>query len=299
MRMPRDVSVLRITPPADLVLKTAVCSYGYFKLAPNRWDEASQAYHTIVRSGDEQLINVAVTQPSQALRVTCRPGVWRTDAVNVRRQLSRILRLDEDFSAFHKRHAGAKRAGFGRLIRSATLFEDIVKTMTVCNVAWANSVRMNELLCEHFGDGGFPTPSQLAGSRADAVKRKCKVGYRAAWIVRLARDVAAGKFDVAWFEDTQRDGDESFDRLRIIHGVGPYAANNICMLLGHYDRLAIDTETYRHFKQVHQVDTAGRDAELHRRIERHYEKYRPYQYLAYWYELWHGYGDRFVAEDTR
>ena len=82
-------------------------------------------------------------------------------------------------------------------------------------------------------------------------------------------------------------------QLTRIHGVGPYAANNLCMLLGRYDRLAIDTETYRHFEQVHGIDTSARDTAVHQRIEQHYAAYCPYQYLVYWFELWHGYGDRF------
>lgn len=300
-------STLTLPVPRDFDLSRAVCSYGFFMLAPNRWDAETATWHTVVRGEEDRLAPVTVRAPAtrrntktprgKQHRLTVRSDerLSRSEAAAVKQQVARMLRLDEDFTAFHKLHPAAKRAKFGRLLRSATLFEDIVKTITGCNVAWPNTVRMNALLCEHIGGGGFPTPAQLATVTPAKLKRACKVGYRAERIIRLARDVLEGRLDLAWFEQPEHATDDLAAALRNIHGVGPYAANNLCQLLGRYDRLAIDSETYRHFRERHDMPTPQTSAELrrlHDRIESHYARYSPYQFLAYWFELWTGYEDR-------
>lgn len=227
------------------------------------------------------------------LHIACDRRVDRDEAASIRGQIGRMLRLDEDFRQWHRLHPAARRAKFDRLFRSPTLFEDIVKTITGCNVTWPNTMRMNALLCEHVGGGGFPTPGQLAAVRADMLKRRCKVGYRAQRIVRLARQVEKNQLDLAAFEDATHDTAEIFHRLKQIYGIGDYAAGNLCQLLGRYDRLAIDTETYRHFRQAYGIRTPSNPLKLHKRIEKHYARFAPYQFLAYWFELWHGYQSRF------
>jgi 3-methyladenine DNA glycosylase/8-oxoguanine DNA glycosylase len=281
--------------PPDFDLPRAVCSYGFFMLAPNRWDAATGTLHTVLRGKDDQPIHASIRQRDGRLRIEAGESITRDDAAIVRRQVGRMLRVDDDLSAFHRVHRPAKRAGFGRLFRSATLFEDIVKTMTCCNVAWSSTVRMNELLCQHHGGGGFPTPAQLAAVPPARLKQTCRVGYRAQRIIRLARDVSEGRLNLAALEEAHHSTSELFDALRGIYGVGPYAANNLLMLLGRYDRLAIDSETYRHFRQRHDVPTPRDSAglrRLHARIEKHYAAFAPFQFLAYWFELWGAYEDR-------
>jgi len=143
------------------------------------------------------------------------------------------------------------------------------------------------------GDGGFPTPEQVADFGEERLKSRCRVGYRAGRICKLGRDVADGKLDLAWFEKPGRTSDEVYQALLEISGIGPYAAANICMLLGFYDRLAIDTETYRHYCKTYNVKRPKDPSRLHNRIEKHYGQYAPYAFLAYWFELWRGYEKRF------
>ena len=292
--MNRSGSTLTVRVPPGFDLSRAVCSYGYFLLAPNQWDPVGQRLHRPLRGKDGRVINTRIDQPSdEKVRIRCNTPVGRGDAVLVRQQVSRMLRLNEDLSRWHKLHREARRARFDRLFRSPTLFEDIVKTITGCNVTWPNTMRMNQLLCQHVGFGAFPTPEQLAKIRTDTLKRRCKVGYRAERIVQLARRVVRSQLDLEEFEDVTKTTDEIYDVLLEIHGIGPYAAANLCQLLGRYDRLAIDTETYRHFRQVHGLDHSGNPKSLHPRIEAHYARYAPYQFLAYWFELWGAYQDRY------
>jgi hypothetical protein len=52
-------------------------------------------------------------------------------------QVRRMLRLSEEderaVQEFQAMHAAAREAGFGRIFRSPTLFEDMVKCMLLCN----------------------------------------------------------------------------------------------------------------------------------------------------------------------
>ena len=55
-------------------------------------------------------------------------------------QVVRILRLTEadvqTVAAFQGRHAEAKKDGYGHLLRSPTMWEDLVKSITLCNCGW-------------------------------------------------------------------------------------------------------------------------------------------------------------------
>lgn len=284
-------STLTAPLPARFDLHRAVCSYGFYMLEPNRWDSDTEMFHRTLRIDDDNLVELRITQPeARLLRIRCDRSLTAGERQTVRDAVGRMLRLDEDFTGFHRLHSEAKRKKFGRLLRSPTLFEDIVRTITCCNVAWRNTQSMNALLCSEVGGGAFPTAKQLAAVDPDELKQRCRVGYRAVSIHRLAEEVATGRRDLAALEDASMSTLEVYRALRQIHGLGDYAASNLCMLLGRYDRIAIDSETYRHFREAHQMPTPDNPKHLHPHIEAYYARYAPFQFLAYWYELWFGYG---------
>lgn len=276
---------LTITTPRDFHWRRAVTSYGFYQLAPHAWDDATETLRTTIRNAAGQAMSIEIRLIGARLTVLVRQPVNEDDRRVVRRQVRRMLRLDEDLSGFHARHEAARRDGFGRLIRGASLFEDIVRTMTTCNVSWANSLRMNDLLVRHHGSGAFPRAADLASTSPQTLARNCRVGYRAAWIVTLARDVDSGSLDLAAFEEDDLPRETLDDRLRAIHGVGPYAAANIAQLLGRYDRVPVDSEAFRHVREYHGLTlTPGRPASA-RQIQAIYDPWAPHQFLAYWYEL--------------
>lgn len=291
--MPGTTSNLTLPVPRGFDLKAAVCSYGYFVLAPNVWDTQSRTFTRPLLGRNDRPIVVTVSQTAanrRTLKLTCDKRLDANERATVKAQVRRMLRIDEDLSGWFKMHPIARKKKFGRLFCSPTLFEDIVKTITGCNVTWTNTIRMNKLLCEKVGTrGAFPSPRQLADVTPDRLKANCKVGYRAERIIRLARDIVEKRIDMASFDRPGQTSEETYQSLLKIHGLGPYAAANVCQLLGHYDRLAIDTETYRHFCKTYGVKRPKNPAKLHGRIEKHYNRYKPYQFLAYWFELWCGY----------
>lgn len=293
--MPRPTR-LQIAVPPDLWLPATVCSYGYFLLAPNRWRPAEQ---TLERGFDAaefglptRRFGVAIDQPGgrgEPVRVRCDASLSAAERRALRGGVERVLRVDKDLRRWRRAHPAARRRGFGRLFRSPTLFEDMVKTITNCNVGWPSTVRMNELLVGRIGEGAFPAPGRLAKLTPSVLKRRCKVGYRAGRIVGLARRFDSGEIDPAWFESPDRETEELREALLRIDGFGPYAAANVLQLLGHDDDLPIDTETYRLYCKQAGVARPENPQRLHAAIEDRYEPYRPHRFLAYWFELWRDY----------
>ncbi|QDT69721.1 hypothetical protein MalM25_26610 [Planctomycetes bacterium MalM25] len=287
---------LRIATPADYWFPAAICSYGYFLLAPNRWRPERMALQRGFDAAEFGLpAGVFATEIDQPggrgtpLRVRCDRPLDPEVRSALRRAVVRIGRPDLDLSRWRRLHPAARRRGFGRLYRSPTLFEDMVKTITNCNVGWPSTVRMNRLLVERVGEGAFPTPARLARLAPSRLQRSCKVGYRAKRIVRLARGFESGAIDPSWFESTERSDEEVYEKLLTLEGFGPYAAANVMQLLGRDDVLPIDTEGYR----LHEKRTGSRTPRDPKRLEAaitaHYEPYRPHRFLAYWYDLWRDY----------
>jgi len=282
-------SVLTLPVSSDFQLARAVCTYGYYRLAPNHWEGDAGRLIRPLRDAAGRSMTVRITQShaQRKLTIRCDCKLGADDRTAVKQQVRRMLRTDEDMRPWRRMHKPAARAGFGRLFRSPTLFEDIVKTITSCNISWAGTQTMNRRLVEQLGGGDFPTPGQFAAMQPRKLQTMCRVGYRAPRLIKLARQICDGTLDLAWFESEQRQSDELFEALLRIDGVGPYAAGNILQHLGHYDRLPVDSELVRHLKESRGVE--GSLTEVTRRAHEVYDRYAPYQFLAYWFELWHGY----------
>jgi len=284
---------LTITPPRDYSLARDVCSYGYFLLAPNRWDPVERVF-TRVLSLSEGPARVWIAQERKRgapLAVKFDRAVVRAERPGAVSQIGRMLRLDEDhdhIASFHRVDERWKKSGRGRLFRSPTLFEDVLKTVTSCNVAWPSTMRMNERLCEVVGPGGsFPTAKGLARVRPQTLRARCSVGYRDARIVELARLFAAGRkggVDQEWMESPATSDDELHTVLLDLPGIGPYAAANIMQLMGRYERLPLDTESVRHGRNI--LKYKGSDAQVMKNVKSHYEPFGAHAFRSYWFEMW-------------
>ncbi|MEM8757923.1 MAG: hypothetical protein AAGF47_09095 [Planctomycetota bacterium] len=278
---------LRIIPPAGYHLGRDVCSYGYFLLAPNHWSVADQSLTRRFRF-DGGPATAVIVQKDEKLAARFDRSLSRDEQAEARTQIARMLRLDEDAAharAFHRVDRRWKKPGRCRLFRSPTLFEDIIKTVTSCNVAWPSTINMNAQLCKHMGDrGAFPTAQRIARARTGTLRGRCRVGYRDQRIIDLAKLFIRGEIDEAWLSDPATDDDDVFAFLVSLPGIGPYAAGNIMQLLGRYSRLAIDTETIRHGKAV--LGMTGTDRQITKKLERHYEGFAQFKFKSYWFELW-------------
>ncbi|HLO42276.1 MAG TPA: hypothetical protein VK176_14730 [Phycisphaerales bacterium] len=313
--MPRRFGV---SVPRDFHLPRDVCSYGYFLLAPNHWTPAEQAFTRILdlEDGPATLEVVQRKGAGTPLRVSSSRELSSAEVRAARAQLGRMFRLDEDESHAHRFHGldpRFARSGRFRLFRSPTLFEDVIKTVTSCNVTWSSTIIMNRRLCEVFGRGkSFPTAARLARTAPALLRGRCSVGYRDQRIVELAKlfarkspkvggkagpvaPVIEGKgakarlvwLDPAWFEDPATPDGQIHDALLHLPGIGPYAAANIMQLLGRYSRLPLDTESVRHGKAV--LKFKGTPAQIMKRVRAHFAPMQDQAFRSYWFELWEFY----------
>ncbi|MEI7657719.1 MAG: hypothetical protein WCK33_06595 [Phycisphaerae bacterium] len=308
------MSAFSLKTPADFDLPRDACSYGYFLLAPNHWDPAAGLWRVMSLGGTRAAV-VLVRQrgPGERLRISAATTLRAGDRARIEAGLRRMLRLDESaetIAAFHAADPRFAVSGRGRLFRSPSLHEDIIKTVTSCNVTWPSTVKMNERLCEVFGacagrgrtwvTHAFPEPSRLARASASTLRARCRVGYRDARIVELSKLMCTsprhGGIDVEWLEDPATPDRAVFDRLVELPGIGPYAAANIMQLLGRYGRLPLDTESVRHGRTV--LGMKGTPASIMKRVHRHFAPFGEHAFRSYWFELWEWYESRHGRAST-
>ena len=314
-RQRSDMPSLSITPPSDFFLPRDVCSYGYFLLAPNYWDPRAKTLWRVLNLVDGPVLtHISQTRKGGRLSIKLSRGVSKQERSTLVEQVTRMLRLDETsehISHFHKLDKRHKKSGRGRLFRSPTLFEDVIKTVTSCNVTWPSTINMNRRLCEVVGDEvplastvafpkmrtdvastfrafAFPTAAQIAETRVATLRARCRVGYRDQRIVDLAKlfstPVAKGGFDAATIEDPATSDDDVFDALIDLPGIGPYAAANIMQLLGRYAKLPLDTESVRHGRTM--LGFKGSSAQVMKKVKRHFEPMGDQAFRSYWFEMW-------------
>lgn len=276
---------LTIRPPDDYLFKRDVCSYGYFLLAPNVWRPEARTLTRPLRL-DDGAATFTLDQPGDAPGATIRAvadrSLSRSEQACARRLITRMLRLDDDVAAFHRVDRRWRKSGKGRIFRSPTFFEDLIKTVTCCNVTWPGTVNMNRRLCDVI-DPAFPSPRQLARRRPQTLRARCGVGYRDTRLIELARLVCARTVDPDWFEDPATTDDEAHQALLELPGVGPYAAGNMMQLLGRYSFLPIDTESIKHGREV--LGFGGSDRAVERRVRAHYERFGEHRFRSYWFEM--------------
>lgn len=287
-------SRLTIPTPRDYRFARDVCSYGYFLLAPNRWDPRLRTFSTVLDLPGGPA-GVEMREKGRGrLGARLSRTLERADRAEAVRQITRMLRLDDPAEAvreFHRLAPRWRRSGRGRLMRSPTLFEDVIKTVTSCNVTWPSTIVMNRRLCEVIGRGGaFPTPRLLARARPTTLRARCRVGYRDARIIELARLFHAGKVDEGWLADPATPDDAVWGALLEWPGIGPYAAANIMQLLGRYSRLPLDSESIRHGKSV--MGLKGTDRQIMRAVHEHFAPLGAHAFRGYWLELWEFYEAR-------
>ncbi|KAK3125904.1 hypothetical protein QOZ80_7BG0611190 [Eleusine coracana subsp. coracana] len=145
---------------APFDLAAAVCSHGLFMMAPNRWDPAARALVRPLRLASDRSVSLLTrvsahpARPDSALLVSVHGAgaLSPLDRDAILEQVRRMLRLSEEderaVEEFQAMHAAAREAGFGRIFRSPTLFEDMVKCILLCNCQWSRSLSMASALCE-------------------------------------------------------------------------------------------------------------------------------------------------------
>ena len=269
-------------------------SHGWRQLAPFSGDGDGLAY--VVRLSTGRVTELRMAEAPGGAEITAADGLAAADQAELDALARWMLGLDQDLSAFYaaardeSRLAKAIERAQGRLLRSATLFEDVVKTILTTNTSWPGTIRMVRALVDRFGDPlpgdpsrkAFPTPARIAESDVETLRGVVRLGYRAPYVLELAQAVASGAFDLEALKTAALPTDELRKRLRGIKGVGPYAVANLLMLLGHYDAIPIDSWALHLVSQEWHAGAAVGPAE----VEAAFAGWGQFRGLAYWFWEW-------------
>ena len=195
-----------IDAPTDFSFKATLYSHGWCELAPFEIDEVNWRLNYVFTDKEgEAAVAGVISEENGRIRIDLANS--KLDPSKVEHDTRHILRLDEDLDGFYEKiakHSGPewiceKRAG--RLLRSATVYEDLIKTICTTNCSWALTKIMVKNLVEKLGAGAgkgknaFPTAEAMAAMPESFYREEIKAGYRAPYFVELATAVVKGRLD--------------------------------------------------------------------------------------------------------
>lgn len=270
-------------------------SHGLPDLAPNLIEPGGSRLRTVLPVGGRAwAVQVSTSRPAFAV-ATADAGSPPPRAVqgSLLAQLRVMFRLDEDLSSFYRAAAGDPALGWvtsgaGRMMRSPTVFEDVVKTICTTNCPWSATVRMVGGLVGELGmpaEGApdrraFPTPEAMAQADDSFYRDVARAGYRSAYLRTLAADVAEGRLDLERLNDPECSDEAVAEQLLALAGVGPYAMAHVMMLIGRYRRLVLDSWTRPRYRSL-----TGRARITDKGIIRAFNRYHEFAGLAFWMTL--------------
>jgi 3-methyladenine DNA glycosylase/8-oxoguanine DNA glycosylase len=271
--------------PVDLARTLA--SHGVARLPPQHVDLPARQLTTTLETGPGQASTVRVRGGRGGIVVE-RNGNGSGSDAHLLATVRRLLGLDVDLSGFYARIAGEAELGWaargaGRMMRGASVFEDVVKTICTTNCAWSGTVRMVTSLVDELGtaapDGrrAFPSAGVMAQAGEAFYRERARAGYRAAHLLGLARAVAEGRLDLEGLTAPDLPDAEVRRRLLALPGIGPYACAHVMLIsLGRHRELVLDSWTRPSYARL-----AGR-AMSDRAIERRFARYGEHAGLAFW-----------------
>ena len=274
--------------PVDLW--RTLMSHGVADLPPMHVDEEERTLTATLPVPGAKPRTLVVREGKTSARVEVlgpKLGAKATESLRV--VLRRVLNLDEDLAAFYAAAAADPdlawaAQGAGRMLRSPTVFEEVVKTICTTNCAWSATVRMTTALVDRLGEPSagnhgraFPQPEAMAEADDAFYRDVVRAGYRGPYLRSIAGAVAGGGLDLENLLDTDLEDAEVAERLLALPGVGPYAAAHVMMLLGRYSSLVLDSWTRPKYARL-----VGKKKVADSTIIRRFRRYGGHAGLAFW-----------------
>ena len=279
--------------PREFSFKRTVISHGWCQLLPFKIDDEKWQLTRTLDLADASPVTVAIRGTKRAVVIKTSRRLNQTATKKVVAEVRHMLRLDDNIADFYRLVAQDNdfnwipMQGAGRLLRSPTVFEDLVKMICTTNCSWALTQKMVTGLVENLGrqstngDRTFPTPEAMALMPLKFYVNEVRAGYRSEYLKLLADRVASGELDVEAWLTSPLPTVELMKEMRGVKGVGPYAAENLLKLLGRYDGLALDSWTRAKFFTVRNNGRKATD----KKIARYYSRFKEWRGLALWCDM--------------
>ncbi len=284
---------IKIPAPHNFSFRRTVLSHGWCVLPPFEFDREKWTLTRVIDLAPAKPVTVTISAAKQGLAVETSRSVGKRAAEKIVRDVRHMFRLDDDMNSFYEAVSAEPdfrwiaTEGAGRLLRSPTVFEDLVKMMCTTNCSWALTEKMvaglvNEL--GHESDDGrksFPTAPAMAEKNEKFYRDKIRAGYRAPYLKELAQRVVSGELEVESWPKLNLAHEQFMKELKRVKGVGNYAAENLLKLLGRYDGLALDSWTRAQFAKSRNHGRTAND----KKIARFYVRFDSWRGLVLWCDM--------------
>lgn len=285
---------VRLDVPRGFSFRRTVLSHGWCDLAPFSATADGRSVSTVVALPGGGARRIALSQSGTGAAVEV-PGA--ADAPTRRALVAaarRVLALNVDLTEFHDtvrrdpRYRWIADTRSGRLLRSPTGWEDVVKLVLTTNCSWAFTKKMTTVLVERYGeqapDGtrSFPTPERLARLSEREFREGVRAGYRSPYLAALARAVSTGEADPASWDTDPRDASVLRKEILLLPGVGPYVVENLLKFLGKPDGLGLDSAIRAGYSARYHGGRKIKDRTIARRMA----PLGRWAGLALWFDLW-------------
>jgi N-glycosylase/DNA lyase len=284
---------LKIPTPRNFSFRRTVASHGWYQLPPFALDTGKWELSRVIDVGQKPPVTIFLTGRKTQVRVNASRPLTKSESAIVLRDARHILRLDDDLDPFYLATAndpefswvGAQ--GAGRLLRSPTVYEDLVKMICTTNCSWALTLKMVNGLVNNLGresnDGrkSFPNAQSMASMPLKFFVDEVRAGYRAPYLKELADRVASGELNVEEWLTCELPTRDLLKQMKSVKGVGDYAAENLLKLLGRYDGLALDSWTRARFFELRNHGRKAND----KKIARYYARFNEWRGLALWCDV--------------
>jgi 3-methyladenine DNA glycosylase/8-oxoguanine DNA glycosylase len=284
---------ITIDTPKNFSFKRTIISHGWYGLLPFSLNSEKWELTRIIDVGPKPPVTIVMSGARNQVAIKTSRALSKTETARVTRDARHILRLDDDLRPFYlatdaePEFAWIGKQGAGRMLRSPTVFEDLVKMICTTNCSWALTVKMVTGLVENLGretnDGhrSFPNAEAMASMPLEFFVEQVRAGYRAAYLKELAERVASGELNVDEWLTSPLPTAELTKQIKGVKGVGNYAAENVLKLLGRYDGLALDSWTRAKFFEVRSNGRKAND----KKIARYYSRFNEWRGLALWCDM--------------
>ena len=295
--MPKNIEV---ETPENFNFEITIKSHGWSDLPPFQLDEKETCLkYVFTNEYLQHPVPAAIYEKDKRLTIEISDRkISRKAEEKILRGVRHILRLDENFGEFYRLTKKIKALEWiehknaGRLLRSPTVFEDLIKTVCTTNCSWSLTKKMVTNLVEKLGEQAktgeraFPTAEAMASVSPDFYREEIRAGYRSPYFAEIAEQAASGKINPESWLDSDLPTEELKKEMKRIKGVGDYAAENLLKLVGRYDGLALDSWLRAQFYKKHKAEKICSDKE----IEQFYKNFGDWRGLAIWCDMterWH------------
>ena len=188
--------MITIKTPRHFNFRRTVLSHGWCGLLPFEFDPKSWTLVRVLEPGSAKPLTVEISAKNREININTSRRVGQKEAARIEREVRHMFRLDDDLREFYQtltvdpEFAWVASEGAGRLLRSPTVFEDLVKTICTTNCSWALTKKMVSGLVSKLGresgDGrkSFPTAAAMAEESEKFYRDQIRSGYRAPAVPR-------------------------------------------------------------------------------------------------------------------